>query len=324
MGLRVEEREADPGSDPFPAQLVCGDPGADPLEVLAWVAERRTDLLARSREVGALIFRGFEVEAPERFDAFVQAFGLPAFTYQESLSNAVRVDLTDRVFTANEAPPEATIRLHHELAQTPVHPDRLFFCCAVPAEQGGATSLCRSDRVLERLEREHPDFVRAAQEEGVRYRNVMPPEDDPDSAIGRSWRSTLSVETQEEADRKLAAMGYAWSWLPDGCLEATTPILPAIRLLKDGRRSFFNQMIATRSWKDARNDPERALRLGGGGVPSAKAIDRAAAIADELAVDAAWQRGDVALVDNGLVMHGRRSFVGIRRVMAAFAAAETA
>ncbi len=319
--LRVEERNATAGKDPFPVLFVCDAPDAPAAERLAWLDAEREGLLARSREVGALVFRGFGVHEPERFDAFVRAFRLPAFTYQESLSNAVRVDLTARVFTANEAPPEATIRLHHELAQTPVHPDRLFFCCAVPAEQGGATSLCRSDHVLERLEEEHPDFVRTAEAEGVRYRNVMPPEDDPTSAIGRSWRSTLSVDAREAADEKLGAMGYAWNWLPDGCLEATTPVLPAVRRLADGRRSFFNQMIATRSWRDERNDPERALRFGGGGTPAASAIDRAAAIAEELAVDANWERGDVALVDNGLVMHGRRSFVGTRRVMAAFAAA---
>ena len=319
--LRIEEQKATAAADPFPVLFACETPDASPAERLAWLDAHRATLLERSREVGALVFRGFGVDEPERFDAFVRAFRLPAFTYQESLSNAVRVDLTARVFTANEAPPEATIRLHHELAQTPVHPDRLFFCCALPAEQGGATSLCRSDLVLERLEEEHPDFVHTAEAEGVRYRNVMPPEDDPASAIGRSWRSTLSVDTREAADEKLGAMGYDWTWLPDGCLEATTPVLPAIRRLADGRRSFFNQMIATRSWRDARNDPERALRFGGGGTPDVSAIDRAAAIAEELAVDADWQRGDVALVDNGLVMHGRRSFVGKRRVMAAFAAA---
>ena len=42
----------------------------------------------------------------------------------------------------------------------------------------------------------------------------------------------------------------------------------------------------------------------------------AIALADALSYDLEWQAGDVALVDNFRVMHGRRPFVGKRRVLA--------
>ncbi len=42
----------------------------------------------------------------------------------------------------------------------------------------------------------------------------------------------------------------------------------------------------------------------------------AAELADELSFDLAWQAGDVALIDNYQVMHGRRPFKGQRRVLA--------
>ena len=44
-------------------------------------------------------------------------------------------------------------------------------------------------------------------------------------------------------------------------------------------------------------------------------------IADELAYDVPWRAGDVALIDNYLVMHGRRPFEGSRRVLASLVAA---
>ena len=43
-------------------------------------------------------------------------------------------------------------------------------------------------------------------------------------------------------------------------------------------------------------------------------------IGDELSFDIPWQSGDVALVDNFLVMHGRRPFEGQRRVLASLIA----
>jgi len=39
-------------------------------------------------------------------------------------------------------------------------------------------------------------------------------------------------------------------------------------------------------------------------------------LGDKLSFDVPWQTGDVALVDNYLVMHGRRPFSGQRRVLA--------
>ena len=124
--------------EPFPLVLRCETP-ADLAAATAWVAARRGELTAKAARHGAVLFRGFPLSTAEDFDAFVAAFGLPNFPYYESLSNAVRVNRTPRVFTANEAPPDVSILLHHEMAQTPLYPSRLFFFCEHPATEGGAT-----------------------------------------------------------------------------------------------------------------------------------------------------------------------------------------
>ena len=75
----------------------------------------------------------------QAFDDFVAGFNLPNFAYDESLSNAVRHNRTPRVFTANEAPQEVEIFLHHEMAQTPYYPSHLFFFC----EQAAVAAVLR-------------------------------------------------------------------------------------------------------------------------------------------------------------------------------------
>jgi hypothetical protein len=88
--------------------------------------------------------------------------------------------------------------------------------------------------------------------------------------------------------------------------------------LPDGRRSFFNQLIAAYcGWKDARNDPAKAITFGDGSPLDRQAVTTAIKLADELAFDVPWRQGDVALVDNYVTMHGRRPFVGVRKVLAA-------
>ena len=176
---------------------------------------------------------------------------------------------------------------------------------------------CFKKATTVRLRETDPQFHQNLATKGVRYTNSMPGSDDAGSGQGRSWRSTLSVDTRERAESRLAELGYEWDWLDGDVLRATTPVLPAIRALEDGRETFFNQLIAAyRGWSDSRNDPNRAIMLGNGEPIPAEAMAEVIAIADELTADIAWQAGDVALIDNYTVMHGRRPFVGKRRVLA--------
>lgn len=282
-----------------------------------FLAAQKPAVDAALSEVGTLLFRGFNVPDAQAFDAAVAGYGEPGFTYEESLSNAVRVSVTERVFTANEAPPTTEIHLHHEMAQTPLYPSKLFFYCEIAAEQGGATPVCRSDWLLDRMAQQDAGLVARFAEHGVRYTNVMPGADDAGSGQGRSWRSTLGVENRAGAEQRLAGLGYAWEWCDNDALRATTPVLPAIRTLADGRKTFFNQLIAAfRGWSDSRNRADKSVTFGDGTAITQDDIAPAIAAAEELTRDVAWQPGDVALLDNFLVMHGRRPFSGKRRVLA--------
>lgn len=312
------------GGTQFP--LVLEHPGAqaDLSAALSWLESRRHELDRQVESHGAILFRGFPVATDEDFDAFVAALGYPNFPYEQSLSNAVRVNRTERVFTANEAPADVPIFLHHELAQTPIFPGKLFFFCERPADSGGATPICRSDLLLERLAQAAPQFIRDCETKGLKYTNVMPPEADLASGMGRCWQSTLSVMTPNQAETRLRDLGYTWQWLDDGALLATTPVLPAVRTLPSGRKAFFNQLIAaTRGWRDRHNDPNRSLTFGDGGPLDRDGVLLAAQIAEELSFDIPWRAGDVALVDNLLTMHGRRTFAGQRKVLASLVAAES-
>ena len=290
-------------------------------EACAWVTGAALELSRLAGEHGAVLVRGLPLAKPEEFDAVVSALGYPNFSYANSLSNAYRINHTPRVFSANEAPADVTIFLHHEMAQTPFYPSKLIFFCQVAAGQGGATPVCRSDILWERLKAEQGMFAADCETKGLRYTNVMPGEADTESGMGRSWQSTLSVDSRNAAEVRLAKLGYTWEWQANGDLSVTTPVLPAVRRLANARTSFFNQLIAAfNGWKDTRNDPSRAIRFGDGSLLNPTDVAAASAIADELTFDIPWQQGDIALVDNYVAMHGRRTFEGTRKVLASLVA----
>ncbi|MBN9121815.1 MAG: TauD/TfdA family dioxygenase [Planctomycetes bacterium] len=200
---------------------------------------------------------------------------------------------------------------------SPASRRKLFFFCEQPAETGGATPVCRSDVLWERLKERCPAFARDCETKGLRYSHVMPGENDAASGMSQSWQSTLRATTRPGAEERLRELGYAWEWLTDG-LRVTTSVLPAVRKLPDGRMTFFNQLIAAaRGWKD----PSRAITFGDGTPLDRDAVLVAAELGDELSCDVPWQRGGVALVDNFVAMHGRRTFTGTRKVLASLIAA---
>ncbi|WOE74483.1 TauD/TfdA family dioxygenase [Alterisphingorhabdus coralli] len=306
----------------FPAVITADDVAAtdhSPQELWQAIGEGVEEQLARS---GAVLLRGFDLADAQDFDALIEATRWPSFTYAESLSNAVRVNVTERVFTANEAPPDVAIHLHHEMAQTPIYPSRLLFFCEFAPGEGGATPICRSDLLHAKIAAELPEFAEKCQRLGLRYTNIMPGSDDAASGQGRSWASTLSVTTRAEAEAKLKVLGYEWGWGDDRegeepSLRVTTSAMPAVRVLEDGTISFFNQLIAAWiGWADTPEGEPDKVTFGDGSAIDADDMAHVIALSEEVTADCAWQQGDVAILDNYRVMHGRRPFRGKRRVLA--------
>ncbi len=304
--------------------VFAGDDSISAVDFFQWVGSNRDQILAKATEHGAVAFRGCSTPGVDEFDAFVQSLGLENFPYAKSLSNAVRVNRTPRVFSANEAPPDVKIFFHHEMAQTPLYPRYIMFFCEIAPESGGATPLCRSDVLYERLSRQCPEFAKKCEQTGLRYSNVMPGIDDAKSGMGRSWQSTLGVDSRQAAESRLTELGYSFQWIENDCLRATTPQLPAVMEVTPGQKTFFNQLIAAYcGWKDERNDPSDAIRHGDGSKLDSDAVTVAVQLAEELAYDHQWQRGDIVVLDNTVAMHARRPFSGTRKVLASLAEMQT-
>lgn len=307
------------GGVTLPLILQCTAPAADVASAAAWVREHQAAIEAAMAAHGAVLFRGFPLRCAEDFDAFVSGFaGWEDLSYSRSMSFAVRKRCTERICTTNEGKSGGLI-FHHEQAQTPLWPSKLFFCCEKPAEpgDGGATGLVSSHRVFEELKRLHPAFADKCRAVGVRYTVFAGPEQDASKGAGRSWKSFFHVETRAECEEKMRRGGWEWAWGagPNGAslsadfLRCVTPRLDAVKTAPGtARECFFNQLIATLA---------NALEFGrvgqdGGGfdplmdVPTQAAIDECVRFADgaplpldvlldakrlceENAVDVQWQ-----------------------------------
>ena len=298
-------------NQPF-LQEVENDSGLNNLKSTQdWLKENKIFIELKLEEHGAIIFKDLPVKTAEDFDQFVSTFNYETFTYEESLSNAVRINKTDKVFTANEAPREVEIFLHHEMAQTPTYPKNIFFFCKSASETGGETPLCRSDQLYEALLKADKALVESFEKFGVIYNSIMSSGDELISGQGRSWQKTLGVSSKNDAEEKLSKLGYSWNWIEDDNLSVTTKTLQATKELGNGQKSFFNQVIAASlGWKKNSENQIAPVRFGNGEEIKESYIELINELAQSLTLLRSWQDHDILLIDNYRVMHGRKPFAG--------------
>ena len=300
-------------NQPF-LQEVENDSGLNNLKSTQdWLKENKIFIELKLEEHGAIIFKDLPVKTAEDFDQFVSTFNYETFTYEESLSNAVRINKTDKVFTANEAPREVEIFLHHEMAQTPTYPKNIFFFCKSASETGGETPLCRSDQLYEALLKADKALVESFEKFGVIYNSIMSSGDELISGQGRSWQKTLGVSSKNDAEEKLSKLGYSWNWIEDDNLSVTTKTLQATKELGNGQKSFFNQVIAASlGWKKNSENQIAPVRFGNGEEIKESYIELISELAQSLTLLRSWQDHDILLIDNYRVMHGRKPFAGYK------------
>lgn len=311
-------------------------------EAARFVQKNRVKIDEMLEERGAILFRGFPLSGTNDFDIFVQAFeGYTDLSYEKSMSFAVRTKLGNRICTTNEGKSGGLV-FHHEQAQTPLWPSHVFFCCQLPAAKGdgGETGIVSSTLVYEELRKRYPEFCCKLEKHGVRYTVYAGPEQDPSKGAGRSWKSFFHAATKEECERKMIAGRWTWEWgagpggkkVGEDFLKCTTPVLEAVKEQHQQRgglkKCFFNQLIATTAnalefskgvsgggYNPLTDIPtqdgvDECVRFGNGDTISLEILLDAKNICEELSIDIKWEKGDVVLLSNYLMMHARRPWNG--------------
>ncbi|MBA0695042.1 hypothetical protein Goari_005279 [Gossypium aridum] len=305
------------GSFTFPS-ILSPNPKSSPssLSVFTEAIKSHKPFLDSSLlKSGALLFRGFPVKTAKDFNDVVEAFGFEELPYVGGA--APRTNVVGRVFTANESPPDQKIPFHHEMAQVPEFPSKLFFFCEVEPGSGGETPIVLSHIVYEKMKEKYPEFVDRLEAHGLLYTRVLGEDDDPSSPIGRGWKSTFLTSNKAVAEERAAKLGMKLEWLSNGVKTVMGPI-PAIKYDKSRQRKiWFNSMVAAYTgWEDSRNDPVKAVTFGDGQPLPADIIYDCLKILEDECVPIPWKKGDVMLIDNLATLHSRRSFDPPRRVLA--------
>jgi alpha-ketoglutarate-dependent taurine dioxygenase len=298
-----------------PKEITPGDINVGPSGLLEHL--RDIDLEKLLLQEKALIFRGFKISANTYEDACAAL--LPnRLAYVNG--NSPRTKVGRNIYTSTEYPAEETIWMHSEMSYSSTWPSRLMFICDRASATGGATPVVDTQVWLESID----DEVREAFAGGLRYTQNM----HDGVGLGKSWQETFETDDRSVVDAWLKDSGADWEWKPDGGLRISQGRPATLRHPVIGTEHWFNQadqfhvagmgedaaMVAAVVPEDLL--PQSVSFADGSPIP-AEFIRHVQETGLNLSRESAWQPGDVLLIDNIAVAHGRRPFTGDRRILVA-------
>ncbi|NEQ48312.1 MAG: amino acid adenylation domain-containing protein [Leptolyngbya sp. SIOISBB] len=295
-------------------------PAVTGVNLIDWAAHHRDWIEAQLRQQGGLLFRNFQIRDAAIFQQLVQTVAGPLWDYCDRTSP--RSPVSGQVYTSTDYPAHQAIPLHSENAYAHTFPGKLFFCCPLPAQQGGETPIADIRKVYQRLD---PDIRDRFQKKQVMYvRNFS-------EGLGLLWQTVFQTTDPQAVEQYCAAHGIEWEWRSHQQLR-TRQIRPAIaRHPQTGEwvwfnhAAFFHSSTLEPSLREALLTDGDELNLphntfyGDGSVIEPEIIATIRAAYQQETVMFSWQAGDLLMLDNLLTAHGRSPYQGQRQVLVGMA-----
>jgi alpha-ketoglutarate-dependent taurine dioxygenase len=279
--------------------------------------------LARTRlhEVGGLLLRGFDVLGEQAFQQLVRGFGHELLNYE--FGSTPRKAVEQGVYTSTEYPAHQVIPLHNEQSYTLQWPLKIWFHCVQPIAEGGETPIADSRLIYQRLD---PALRQRFDDKRLMYvRNYG-------NGLDLPWEQAFNSEDRQVVEAFCSANRIDFEWKDDGELRTRQVCQATARHPLSQDMVWFNQAHlfhvsnlapAVREGLlavvDDPLDLPRNVYYGDGSPLEDSALDEIRGVLDACTLRFPWQQGDVLMLDNMLVAHGRASFKGARKVIVAMA-----
>ena len=316
-GLRTSRL---PGFDELPIVVEpTGSTGNSPSDLADILNDRRDWIDEMLHDAGGVLFRGFKLQEIAEFKQVSEAAIPQLKPYVEGQSP--RTQVADNVYTSTEFPSQYRITLHNELSYTKAPPTRIVFHCHIEPVDGGETPIIDCRRLYERL---NPEIRDRFEQQGVRYAKNMHGDE---RGLGKSWMGHFETDDRQVVEEYLNDNDIDFEWTESGALRTWSVRPGAQPHVVTGENHWFNQADLwhiTNVNERHRNSllqrcgienlPTHSYYGDGTPIPD-EDLDHVRDVMWDNAVIFPWRQGDVLVLDNHLVAHGRMPYSGPRKIL---------
>lgn len=299
--------------------LVIG-PNLENFNLASWAESNKPFIESELLKHGAILFRGFSVETVDQFTQFVRSISPDLLDYTERA--APRTEVSRKVYTSTEYPPDQYIPLHHEMSYSHNWPTKIWFMCARSPLKGGRTPIACDRKVFALI----PASIK---EEFIRKRVMYVR--NYGEGVDLPWQEVFQTTDRSVVEEYCRKARTEFDWLGDDRLR-TRQVRQAIAIHpRTGETVWFNHAHLFHSSnlsEPVRNSllaefkedeiPRNAF-YGDGSPIESPVLEEIRGIYQEAAVAFCWREGDILMLDNFLSSHGREPYQGSRQILVAMA-----
>jgi alpha-ketoglutarate-dependent taurine dioxygenase len=292
-------------------------PSIEGVDLVTWAVGNREFIQTHLLEHGGILFRNFRVPSPEIFERLVIACSAEPLQYTERSSP--RTQIRNNIYTSTDYPADQGIFLHNENSYQRAWPLKIFFFCMVAPMQGGETPIADCRKVFERIDpRVRERFI----EKGwMLVRNFG-------NGLSLSWQSVFQTEDRSAVETYCRKADIETEWRGDRLRtrqvrQAVTRHPVTGEMIWFNHAAFFHVSTLELSTREVlltgleEEDLPNNTYYGDGSPIEPTVIEEIREAYRRETVSFVWQEGDVLMLDNMLVAHGRYPYDGNRKILAA-------
>ncbi|MEO5563902.1 MAG: TauD/TfdA family dioxygenase [Chitinophagaceae bacterium] len=303
----------------LPAVIKLDD--LSPNDFIAYYTKNIDFLKKKLERTGIIKFKGVVIDSVESFQKIVDSVSSKFLNYIDG--NSPRTKLSGHVYTSTEYDKSQRITMHNELSYSAKWPNKLFFSCLLPAEEGGETLIADSREILNKMDDE---IVSEIERKAITYiRNLH-----AGRGVGPSWQETFETDNKTQLESYCHEYSIDYEWGPKNSLKIKQGSPGIIQHRSTGERLWFNQIDqfhplqlgqevfeTFKMMYDSVEDFPMYVRFGDGTEITESFIQQVLKTIDEVTLAPVWEKNELMILDNELVSHGRNWYTGERKVVVA-------
>lgn len=262
----------------------------------------RDEVIRCFKESGLLLFRGFNASADD-FEAFSNRFSEDFMDYKgggyhRKIINAAgdQSILSVNYYIGSEKQSTFALPLHGEMYYLNERPVVMWFYCVRPALKDGETTVCDGAALYQGLSAATKQFFAAQRLKYIRYYDPA------------DWQKRFLTDDLHGVEEFCRRNGQTCQVDYEKGTLLTEYLYPATVTHRwTGKTIFINNILPV-VWQERNGKETNIVRMEDG----TKVPDDVVAEIDEvsrvLTRNISWKSGEVAMLDNAWVLHGRRRF----------------
>jgi alpha-ketoglutarate-dependent taurine dioxygenase len=291
------------------------------VNLLEWATSNKEVIESLLLQHRALLFRNFHVNTTNLFNEFVKLTSNGELLEYRDRSSP-RHEVGDKIYTSTDYPAEQSIFLHNEGTYWLTWPLKIYFGCLIAAQQGGETPIADCRNIFGRIQ---PKIREKFIEKKVLYvRNY-------NDGFGLTWQTVFQTRDKAVVEEYCRRNSIEFEWKAGERLRTRQVRQAVAQHPKTGEfiwfnhATFFHVSTLENTFRKAllaefqEEDLPNNTYYGDGSSIEAEVLEELRSVYQQEMVLFPWEAGDLLMLDNMSVAHGRSAFMGERKVVVGMA-----